>query len=82
MRQKTNGAITWLQVNNLIPIVTSFIIMALSWSSLSSKIDLLNQKVDFLVQAQKDLVESRRGIETRYGELSLKVKELETIIKK
>ena len=41
-----NKPITWLQFNNLIPIVTSLIIMTLAFAKLQSDIALLNQKVD------------------------------------
>jgi len=80
MTKKSNGAITWLQINNLIPVITSAIIITLSWASLSVQIELLNQKVDSLISNQKQLVQSRKDLENRYGELSLKVKGLETTI--
>jgi len=80
MTKKPNGAITWLQINNLIPVITSAIIITLSWASLSVQIELLNQKVDSLISNQKQLVQSRKDLENRYGELSLKVKGLETTI--
>ena len=80
MKKQSNDLFEVFLYNNAIPLITSAVIIALSWASLGSQIALLNQKVDYLVQSQKELLESRRGIETRYGQLSLDVKELQTLL--
>jgi len=80
MKKTQNNTFDLFLYHNIIPLVTSAVIIAVSWASLGSQIALLNQKVDYLVQSQKELLESRRGIETRYGQLSLDVKELQTLL--
>ena len=80
MKKQSNNLFEVFFYHNIIPIVSSAVVIALSWASLSSKIDLLDQKIDFLVKSQNELLESRRGIETRYGELSLDIKELQTVL--
>ena len=82
MKTKEKETISWLQINNLIPIITSLVIISLSWASLSSKLALLDQKLDFLVKTQQEYIDSRRNLETRFGELALQVKELEVLLKK
>jgi len=78
--KKTNNTFDLFLYHNIVPFITSAVIIAISWANLGSQIALLNQKVDYLVQSQKELLESRRGIETRYGNLSLDVKELQTLL--
>ena len=80
MKKTQNNTFDLFLYHNIIPLVTSAVIIAVSWASLGSQIALLNQKVDYLVQSQKELLESRRGIETRYGNLTLDVKELQTLL--
>lgn len=77
-----NGTFQFFLFHNIVPLITSAVVIALSWSSLRSEIQLLSQKVDFLVQAQKEFIDSRQDLETRFGEMALKVKELETIVRK
>lgn len=45
---KDNHPITWIQFNNIVPIITSAIIIALSWGALTSRLSLIEQKVDFI----------------------------------
>jgi len=80
MKNKTNNTFDLFLYHNIVPLVTSAVIIAISWASLRGDLALLNQKVDFLVQSQKELLESKRGLETRFGELSLDVKELQTLL--
>jgi len=80
MKNKTNNTFDLFLYHNIVPLVTSAVIIAISWANLGGQIALLNQKVDYLVQSQKELLESKRGLETRFGELSLDVKELQTVL--
>ena len=78
--KKTNDLFEVFLYNNIIPLVTSAVIIALSWASLGSKIELLNQKVDFLVANQKEYFERNKEVQTRIGTMEVKVKEIETRI--
>lgn len=72
--------ITWWQVNNIVPIVVTFVGMAFSFAMWTSRISVLETKMDLVLEQQKQILAKYSGVETRYGELSLKVKELETIV--
>jgi cell division protein FtsL len=67
MKEKVNDSLTWFQINNIVPIVTSIVIIALSWASLGAKIDLLNQKVDYLSKQVEEYNQRNKEIQTRVG---------------
>ena len=60
MTKKLEPAITWLQINNWVPIITSAILIALSWSSLNTQIALLNQKQEVMVSIQKEMLANQK----------------------
>ena len=82
MTKQIQSPITWLQVNNLIPVITSVILIAISWANLSSRVELLNQKMDLILANQNqvinELTSSYKSLETRYGQHALEIKELQT----
>lgn len=47
-KDKIDNPITWLQFNNIVPIITSAIIIAMSWAALTTRLSLIEQKVDFI----------------------------------
>lgn len=75
---KNNKPITFLTFNNLFPIITSIVLMTLAFGKLQSDIALLNQKVDTVIARQEEILKKYANVETRYGELSLKVQSIET----
>lgn len=75
---KNNKPITWLTFNNISPIITSLVIMTLAFAKLQSDIALLNQKVDTVIARQEEILKKYASVETRYGELALKVQTIET----
>ena len=75
---KNNKPITWLTFNNIFPIITSLVIMTLAFAKLQSDIALLNQKVDTVIARQEEILKKYASVETRYGELALKVQTIET----
>lgn len=79
MIKTEKNPITWLQINNILPIVFSLITVALSFAALNTHIMLIDQKVDILLAQQKEILAKYRDVEIRYGEVSLKVQALETI---
>ena len=47
---KSKDPITWLQFNNIVPIITTAIVLALSWGTLTARLSLIEQKVDNIAQ--------------------------------
>jgi len=80
---KTNqtDSITWFQFNNIFPIIVTFIGLSLSFVAWTTRVSVLETKMDIVIQQQKEILAKYSGVETRYGELSLKVQELQTILK-
>ena len=74
MKEQNNGLFSVFLYHNVIPIVTSAVIIAISWTSLGSKIDLLNQKVDFLSQQVEEYNQRNKEIQTRLGTVESDVK--------
>lgn len=72
-------AITWLQVNNWVPIIVSVVIVASSFFALQTRLALIEQKVEFIAKSQGEMLELFKSVENRYGLLSLDVKELQTV---
>lgn len=51
------GQLSWFQINNWVPIITSAVIIALSWGALNSKVDLINQKLDTYIANQDKIIQ-------------------------
>jgi len=73
-----DDTITWATFNNIVPIVTSAVMIAISWMTLITRIELLNQKIDYLVKNQDEYFQRNKEIQTRVGTLEVKVSTLET----
>ena len=73
--------ITWFQINNLVPIITSFVLVALSFAALNTRLTVIESKMDLVLANQEKQEKIQAGklydIETRYGNLSIKVAQLE-----
>jgi len=54
MTKHVENALSWVQVNNWVPIVTSAVLIALSWASLNTQIQLLNQGQQQIILTQKE----------------------------
>jgi len=54
MTKHIDNALSWVQVNNWVPIVTSAVLIALSWASLNTQIQLLNQGQQQIILTQKE----------------------------
>ena len=76
-----NSNITWITVNNIVPIVASAIMIAATFFSLKQDVAVLTERVDTLIAQQNKILEKYASLENRYGELSLKVNTLETLNK-
>ena len=77
-KQKT---ITWLTINNLIPVVTSAVMVTLSFAALNTRLSVIENKMDTVLanQEKQEKIQASKtyDIETRYGQLSIKVAQLE-----
>jgi len=78
---KDNKNITWLQFNNIFPIVVTFISLTISYGVLMTRVSVLETKMDIVIEQQKQVLAKFHDVETRYGELALKVNSLENKIK-
>lgn len=76
------------EISFWVPIVSSAVVIAMSWLNLSNRVDLLTQKMDLIIQQQtntltlmqaKDLdLESKYSImQKQWGELSQRVTRIE-----
>lgn len=75
-KQSEQDLFQWFLTNNIIPLLTSSVVIALSWASLGAKIDLLNQKVDFMAKLQNEYLERNRDVQQRLGEAEAKIREI------
>jgi hypothetical protein len=79
MTAKLPTTVKWYEVNNWIPIIASVMTITLSYGVLMTRISILETKIDTLLNDQKIILTKYSDVESRYGMLSLKVRNLETI---
>lgn len=83
MKDKYTELISKPEINFWVPIVSSAVVIAMSWMMLSSRIDLMNQKLDIvIVKLDEHLADQKVLHNTLGGEISkltLKVERLETL---
>lgn len=79
MTKEYRNFISKPEISFWIPIISSCIMIAGSWFTLSNRIDLLTQKVDTLIVQNEKLMEKYAGVEDRYGKLSIQITRLETM---
>ncbi len=81
MREENKQTITWLTVNNLVPLITSAVMITLSFTALNTRLSVIESKMDAVLANQEKQEKIQAGkfydIETRYGNLSIKVAQLE-----
>ena len=80
MVKHADNLITWGAFHNVVPIVTSAVMVTITFMSLSAQVALLNQKVDNLIVNQIEILEKYSSVENRYGALTLKVNRIETLL--
>ena len=78
MSKKDSQNITWLQVNNIVPIVVSTMALAITYGTLLTRLAVLETKIEIVIQNQEKTLAKFYDVETRYGELALKIERLET----
>lgn len=77
----TKNSVTWWEVKTFVPIITSAIIIALSYAALGTKVTVLETKMDTMIEQNKQILATYSGVETRYGQMAVKVAQLEERIK-
>ena len=80
MKKEINGTITWLQINNWVPIITSAIFIALSWAALNTQIQLLAQKQQDILVNQRQMLENQQLYLDDLNTLHGRIVKLETIV--
>ena len=78
MSKNKSDAITWATVNNIVPIVTSAIMITISFMALSNKLELLNQKVEYLVKQTEEYNLRNKEVQTRLGIVESNIVEINT----
>lgn len=78
VNKKNENDITWLQVNNIVPIIASAIMIASTFWSLKTDVKVLTERVNTMIENQGTATAQRNSLESRLGNLSLKVQALET----
>lgn len=73
------GTVSWLEVNNWVPIIVLVVTVSASFFMLQTRLALIEQRVGALADSQKEMIDVFKSVETRYGELSLKVNSLEVV---
>jgi hypothetical protein len=72
---------TWFQFNNIFPIIVTFVGLAVSFTAWTTRVSVLETKMDLVLEQQHQILTKYTGVETRYGELSLAVKEIQTVLR-
>jgi len=78
-KEQGKDAITWMTFNNVVPIVTSAVMITISWMTLITRIELLNQKIDYLVKNQEEYFQRNKEVQVRLGDHGLRISRLEVL---
>jgi hypothetical protein len=73
-----NNTLTWLQINNLLPIITSVILIALSWGALNTRLAVLENKMDNMITLLKSHEEQQLRLITDLNQVHKELIALQT----
>ena len=66
--------------NNIVPLISSAVVIALSWASISTQLAVINQKIDFLVETRQELIKiTSRATDERHS-LENRITKFETFL--
>ena len=82
INEKKNDTITWLQVHNLVPILTAVISAALSFAALNTRLSVMESKIELVLINQEKELARNYDREVRYGNLSNRITTIEALISK
>ena len=71
--------VTWIQVNNWVPIIVSVVSVTIAFLNLKNEVALVRQELAHVSKQQSVMIDLFVSVEQRYGELALKVERLETL---
>ena len=75
-----SSIITKTELGFWFPLIGLGVTIALTFSSLSGRLDLINQKLDIVAEQQKELIVKYASVENRYGTMALKLQRIETVM--
>lgn len=78
---KSEKTLTWLQVNNWVPIISAAVMLTVSFGALSTQLALLTQKVDNLIESNKTMIVKYEGIITEMNNLEKRTQQVESDLK-
>ena len=79
---RTNSNITWIQFNNLVPLIASSIMIATTFLSLKGDVRVFTERIDTMITQQSRILAKYEDLERRYGALAIQINTLETRINK
>jgi len=81
MTKHVENALSWVSINNWVPIITSAVLIALSWASLDTQIKLLNQAQQQMILTQKETNETLKSYINDLNAVHGRLVRLETELK-
>ena len=79
---ETNSNITWIQFNNLVPLIASAVMIATTFLSLKGDVRVLTERIDTMITQQSRILAKYEDLERRYGALAIQINTVETKIRK
>jgi len=76
-KKQDNQNITWLQVNNIVPIVLIVVSSLLGYGVTLTRIAVLENKIDYMTRQQDIVLQTLTSVEGRYGRLAVQVGRVE-----
>jgi|GEM_PF-5059998 len=80
MEEKSEKFISFLSLNNWIPLIAMAVSIALTFGATITRIALLEQKLDTIQTQQTEIITLLKDNQNENKQLSLKVNTLETLI--
>ena len=80
MTKHIDNALSWIQINNWVPIITSAVLIALSWAALNTQIQLLNQGQEQIIATQKEMLNNQREYINDLNAIHGRLVKLETLV--
>ena len=71
------NSITWLQFNNIVPIIVTVVGIVLSFAAWTTRVSVLETKLDLVIIKQDELLDKYAQIENKYDGIALIVRGLE-----
>lgn len=73
----TDKTVTWLQINNWIPIVVMVVMLVSTYGLLLQRVTIIETKLDSNLENQRSILKNMIDMQSQYNQLSIKVNTLE-----